>query len=132
MRRRTFLKGGASLAAMAAAGKAPALAQQAGNRVLRMIPHANLTSVDPIWTTAYISRNHAYMVWDTLYGTDERFQIRPQMAAGHEVSTDGKTYTIALRDASSSTTGSRCARATASPRSIAGRSATASGSSPRR
>ena len=98
MRRRTFLKGGASLAAMAAAGAAPALAQPAGSRVLRMIPHANLTSVDPIWTTAYISRNHAYMVWDTLYGTDERFQIRPQMAAGHEVSTDGKTYTIALRD----------------------------------
>src|SRR5258708_34078425 len=98
MRRRTFLKGSAGLAAMAAAGTAPALAQQAGNRVLRMIPHANLTSVDPIWTTAYISRNHAYMVWDTLYGTDERFQIRPQMAAGHEVSTDGKTYTIGLRD----------------------------------
>ena len=99
MRRRTFLKGtAASVAAMAAAGSAPALAQPAGNRVLRMIPHANLTSVDPIWTTAYISRNHAYMVWDTLYGTDERFEIKPQMAAGHEVSSDGKVYTITLRD----------------------------------
>ena len=37
--------------AMAAAGAAPALAQPAGNRVLRMIPHANLTSVDPVGLT---------------------------------------------------------------------------------
>src|SRR5262245_38645981 len=70
MKRRSFLKGAAGVAAMAAAGNAPALAQASGSRVLRMIPHANLTSVDPIWTTAYITRNHAYMVWDTLYGTD--------------------------------------------------------------
>ncbi len=99
MRRRTFLKGSAaSVAAMAAAGRAPALAQPAGNRVLRMIPHANLTSVDPIWTTAYISRNHGYLVWDTLFGTNERFEIKPQMAAGHDVSSDRKTYTITLRD----------------------------------
>lgn len=98
MRRRSFLKGAAGVAAMTAAGTAPALAQSANARVLRMIPHANLTSVDPIWTTAYITRNHSYMVWDTLYGTDEKFQIKPQMAAGHEESDGGKTYTIKLRD----------------------------------
>jgi peptide/nickel transport system substrate-binding protein len=100
MRRRSFIKGSAAtLAAMGAVGQAPAVfGQAAGNRVLTMVPHANLTSVDPIWTTAYISRNHGYMVYDTLFGTDSNFQVRPQMASGHEVSSDGKTYTIRLRD----------------------------------
>ena len=32
---------------------------------VRMVPHADLKNIDPIWTTAYISRNHGYMVWDT-------------------------------------------------------------------
>jgi len=34
---------------------------------------------DPIWTTAYITRNHGYLVYDTLFGTDDTLQIRPQM-----------------------------------------------------
>ena len=47
--------------------------------VLRVIPHADLKNFDPIWTTAYISRNHGYMVYDTLFAMDEAFTPQPQM-----------------------------------------------------
>ena len=56
----------AALAAPLAFG-APAWAES----VLRVIPHADLKNLDPIWTTAYISRNHGYMIYDTLFAMDE-------------------------------------------------------------
>lgn len=67
--------------------------------VLRVIPHADLKILDPIWTTAYISRNHGYLVYDTLYAMDESFTPQPQMAeAMPEISEDGLVYTMRLRD----------------------------------
>ncbi len=93
MRRRDLLK--AASAAVTAPLAAPALAQ--GVKPLRFIPQANLTVLDPIWTTAVITYNHAYMVYDKLYGWDGT-QIRPQMAAGHEISQDELTWTFTLRD----------------------------------
>ncbi len=65
MRRRTFLAGAASLAAPGIAGADTA-------KVLRFIPQADLAVLDPIWTTAYVTRNHAYLVFDTLYGWDSQ------------------------------------------------------------
>ena len=76
----------------------PALAQPAQNRVLKFVPQANLTSLDPIWTTANITRNHGHMIFDSLYGVDSDFRPQPQMAAGHVVDEDGKRVTITLRD----------------------------------
>ena len=64
---------------------------------MRFIPQANLTVLDPIWTTAVITYNHAYMVYDKLYGWDGS-QIRPQMAAGHDISQDELIWTFTLRD----------------------------------
>ena len=90
MHRRSVLATGAAFLA------APALAQKP--QVLRMVPQANLTSFDPIWTTANITRNHAFMVYDTLYGLDEALRPQPQMAAGHVVEDDGKRVTITLRN----------------------------------
>ncbi|MDR3532244.1 MAG: ABC transporter substrate-binding protein [Rhodopila sp.] len=91
MRRRAFFAG--SIAALAA----PSIAR-AAQSVLRMVPQANLTSIDPIWTTANVTRNHGFMVYDTLYGLDMSLQPQPQMAAGHQIEDDGRTVTIALRD----------------------------------
>ena len=62
------------------------------------MPQANLTSLDPIWTTATVTRNYAYLVFDTLFGTDDALQPQPQMAEGHTVDDDGKRWTIKLRD----------------------------------
>ena len=53
-----------------------AIAQQ---KVLKFIPQADLRILDPIATTAYITRNHGYMVYDTLFAMDAKFQVKPQM-----------------------------------------------------
>ena len=92
MRRRTFLAGaGAALAA-----PRPVRAQSA--RVLRFIPQTDLTILDPIWTSAYVTRNHGLATFDTLYGLDGQLRPQPQMVAGHIVEADGKTWSLVLRD----------------------------------
>jgi peptide/nickel transport system substrate-binding protein len=97
MQRRHFVLGaGAALAAPALA--MPAIAQSAGARVLRFVPQANLTSLDPIWTTATVTRNYALMVFDTLYGLDANLRPMPQMVEGHVVEPDGMRWTMRLRD----------------------------------
>ena len=92
MRRRDFMAGTAAVMAM------PSISRAAGARVLKMVPQANLTSLDPIWTTVNITRNHGFMVYDTLYGLDSNLDPQPQMAAGHQIEDDGRTVTITLRD----------------------------------
>lgn len=90
--RRTFMAlSGAALAA-------PALAQGTAARTLKFIPQADLTVLDPIWTTAYVTRNHGLAVFDTLYGTDAAYAAQPQMVAGHVVEDDGKLWRLTLRD----------------------------------
>ena len=84
----------AAMALPLAAGLAPAQAET----VLRVIPHADLKNLDPIWTTAYISRNHGYLIYDTLFAMDENFKPQPQMVDTWETSADGKTWTFKLRD----------------------------------
>jgi len=86
------------LAAAGAALTAPALAQPAGARSLRVIPQANLTSLDPVWTTAVVTRNHAFLVYDQLCTQDAKGVIRPQMAEGWVAEPDGLTLTFTLRE----------------------------------
>jgi peptide/nickel transport system substrate-binding protein len=95
MKRRDVLIGGAA-AAVGSGLARPSIAQPA--KVLKFVPQANLSSLDPIWTTATVAAIHGYAVWDLLYGLDEKLVPRPQMAAGDEVSSDGLTFTITLRD----------------------------------
>jgi peptide/nickel transport system substrate-binding protein len=57
-----------------------------------------LTVLDPIWTASLVTGNHAYHVFDTLYGTGSDWKPAPQMAAGHTVEDDWRTWTIRLRD----------------------------------
>ena len=82
--------------ALPLAGLGPANAQE--EKVLRVIPHADLKNLDPIWTTAYISRNHGYMIYDTLFAMDENMKPQPQMVDSWETSDDKKTWTFTLRD----------------------------------
>jgi peptide/nickel transport system substrate-binding protein len=65
--------------------------------VLRVAPHAELKIVDPAWTTAYITRNHGYLIYDTLFAMDENFEPKPQMVDKWTVSDDRKTWTFTLR-----------------------------------
>ena len=97
MRRRRLLAG--SLAAgLAAPWLSRARAASPGGSVLRFVPQSDLAVLDPVWSTAYVTRNHAMMVFDTLYGQDSAFRARPQMVAGHEVSPDGLAWRLTLRD----------------------------------
>jgi peptide/nickel transport system substrate-binding protein len=64
---------------------------------LRVVKHSDLKIVDPIWTTAYITRDHGYMIYDTLFATDANNQIKPQMVDKFELSADKLTYTFTLR-----------------------------------
>jgi peptide/nickel transport system substrate-binding protein len=88
----------ATLLATAGALTAPRLAVGADAKVLRFIPQADLAVLDPVWSTAYFTRNHAMMVFDTLCGMDSDYRVSPQMAAGHTVSDDGLTWNLTLRD----------------------------------
>src|SRR5579859_2431948 len=67
-------------------------------RVLKFIPVSDLVVLDPVWTGARVTRNHGYLVFDTLYGLDETLSVQPQMAAGHTIENDGRRWTIRLRD----------------------------------
>lgn len=85
------------LAAPLAGLAAPAMVAAQGARTLRFVPQADVTVLDPLWSTAFVSRNHAYLVYDTLYGTDANFAPQPQMAEGHVVEDGGLTWIITLR-----------------------------------
>ena len=67
-------------------------------KVLRAVMHSDLKILDPVWTTAYITRNHGYMVYDTLFALDENLQVQPQMVGAWSVSADGLAYEFTLRD----------------------------------
>ena len=97
MRRRSFLKAGMA-GALAASLPRVSIGQPANASVLRFVPQANLTLLDPIITTAAVTANHAWMVWDTLFGVNAAQQAKPQMAEGYTVSDDGRTYLIRLRE----------------------------------
>ena len=91
--RRTLLKAGAALPLAA-----PRIAAAQGARVLKFIPQADLAVLDPIWTTAYVTRNHGFMVFDTLYGSDAQFRAQPQMVQGAVTESDGRVWRLTLRD----------------------------------
>src|SRR5271170_8124348 len=94
MTRREFAAiGGLGLVALAS-GR-PALA--ADSKTLRFIVRTDLRVLDPIWTTAYVSRNHGYMIFDTLFALDSKFKPQPQMVGDYSVSTDKRTWKFGLR-----------------------------------
>jgi peptide/nickel transport system substrate-binding protein len=99
MDRRAFLKTAAAAGAAASVGglSTPAISQRAAARTLRFVPQADLANFDPIWNTQYVVRNGAALVWDMLYGVDDRLQPRRQMVEAEEVSADGLIWTFRLR-----------------------------------
>jgi len=93
--RRAFLTG--SIAATALATAPRAHAQKRGG-TLRFVPHADLKVLDPIWTTAYITRNHGYLVYDTLFATDDNLKVQPQMVDKWSASANKMRWSFTLRD----------------------------------
>jgi peptide/nickel transport system substrate-binding protein len=82
-----------ALAAFCAALSFAASAQT----TLRVVPQADLRVMDPVWTTAGITQNHAYMVYDVLFAMDSKFEPRPQMVDTWTRSDDGMVWRFKLR-----------------------------------
>ena len=62
------------------------------------MPHSNLSILDPIWTPTASTQAHGYAIFDQLYGLDNNFRPKPQMADGHTISDDNRVWSIKLRD----------------------------------
>jgi peptide/nickel transport system substrate-binding protein len=87
---------GAALAASVFPSRTRAAASD--KKTLRFIPQTDVQVLDPIWTTAYVTRNHGYMVFDTLFAIDSKFQPHPQMVDKFDISADKLNYSFVLRD----------------------------------
>ena len=95
MRRRTLLASGISATGLATLAR-PAVVRAQSATTLKVIPYADLALLDPA-VSAFITRNHVLMVFDTLFGVDEQGVVQPQMLEGHIVSNDGLVWTLTLR-----------------------------------
>jgi peptide/nickel transport system substrate-binding protein len=93
-----FRKTAAALMTAACVAGFAGMPATATAQTLKVVMHSDLKIVDPIWTTAYIVRNHGYLVWDTLFAMDEKFEVKPQMVDKYDVSADKLTWTFTLRD----------------------------------
>src|SRR5690606_23841074 len=51
----------------------------------------------PMFTTSYVTRNFAYMVYDTLFAMNAKGEPQPQMVDTWTTSEDKKTWTFKLR-----------------------------------
>src|ERR1041385_7525877 len=96
IRRRDLLK--AAAAATFAHGLAPSIGRAESAKTLAFVGLADLSVLDPVVTGARPTRNAAYLVFDTLYGLDTEWKAQPQMVETHQVSQDGLTWTLTLRD----------------------------------
>src|SRR5271155_2291558 len=71
--------------------------QSSPQKPLLFTPQADLRSIDPIWTTAYVTRNFGYLVFDTLFSLDKDFKPQPQMVDTWTVSDDKLAWKFTLR-----------------------------------
>jgi peptide/nickel transport system substrate-binding protein len=81
---------------VAAAMALPGIAS--AQTTLRVVMNSDLKILDPIWTTAFIVRNHGYMIYDTLFALDGNLRPQPQMVEKYDVSDDKLVWTFTLRD----------------------------------
>jgi peptide/nickel transport system substrate-binding protein len=95
MRRRDLLQAGLTTVAALAA---PRIVRAESTKKLRFVPTSDLTVLDPVVSGNRPTRNHAYLVFDTLYGLDTSWEAQPQMVENHTVENDGLTWTLRLRD----------------------------------
>lgn len=96
MDRRTFLVGTAATTAATLAKPAIGRAQDA--KVIKFVPDADVVIFDPVTSPSWQTRDHSYLVYDTLFGVDDNFRPHPQMVEGYVVEDDGLTWKLTLRE----------------------------------
>jgi peptide/nickel transport system substrate-binding protein len=90
MLRRSLLASTSLLLALPVAAQSP--------KTLRVVMQSDLKILDPIWTTAYIVRNHGFLIYDQLFALDDKLKPQPQMVDTWKTSDDKLTWTFTLRD----------------------------------
>jgi peptide/nickel transport system substrate-binding protein len=96
MKRRQFLgKTAAMIGALSMAR--PGIVRATSNSTLKFVPYADLALLDPL-ISAFVTRNHVMMVFDTLFALDANGDAQPQMLAGYTVEDEAKTWKLTLRD----------------------------------
>jgi peptide/nickel transport system substrate-binding protein len=75
----------------------PGIVRAASVSTLKFVPYADLAVLDPLGS-AFVTRNHAMMVFDTLFALDATGDPQPQMLAGYTVEDEAKTWKLSLRD----------------------------------
>jgi len=96
MKRRQLLRYAAG-SAVAGGMACPSIVRAASATTLKFVPYADLALLDPL-ASAFVTRNHVMMVFDTLFALDAGGTAQYQMLAGHAVNADGKVWTLTLRD----------------------------------
>jgi len=96
MKRRQLLRSAAGLAVAGSIAR-PAIVRSASATTLKFIPYADLALLDPA-VSAFVTRNHCILIFDTLFALDANFNAQHQMLAGHTVDADQKVWTLTLRD----------------------------------
>lgn len=96
MRRRSFLTASAGLAAATLAR--PSVGRAAAANTIRFVPESDLVILDPVVTPSAQTREHAYLVYDTLFGLDDGFRPQPQMVQGVTTDADGTLWRLTLRE----------------------------------
>ena len=65
---------------------------------LRIVSQASIASLDPIWTSAYVTIAVSTHMYEGLFGLDSNLASAPRMVSGWSLSSDAKTYTMTLRE----------------------------------
>jgi peptide/nickel transport system substrate-binding protein len=85
----------AGLALGAAVLSPGAIAQQP--TTVKIVLQSQLRILDPVLTVAYSTRNHGYLIYDTLFSMDAKSVPQPQMVERYTVSADKMNYSFTLR-----------------------------------
>jgi hypothetical protein len=83
MKRRQFVGRAASAAFLGGIAR-PSVVRAASATTLKFVPYADLALLDPL-VSAFVTRNHVMMVFDTLFSLDAAGVPQHQMLAGHTV-----------------------------------------------
>jgi peptide/nickel transport system substrate-binding protein len=74
-----------------------AYAQNGPPKVLRVVPSADLTQLDPTFASIVITRIYGLMVYETLFAWDSKLQPKPQMVKEWSTAPDGLGWRFTLR-----------------------------------
>src|SRR5208282_754521 len=83
--------------AFVAAMGVAATTAHAQQKVLHVVPSADVAELDPTRAANQIGRIYSQMVFDTLFALDHTLSPKPMMVDKETVSDDGLTYTFTIR-----------------------------------